>query len=218
MDKRWIIQKAEELVKQELGGDVTGHDWFHCDRVRKTALYIQQKENAGDRFLIELAALLHDIADDKLKANGENTLMDFLKESGLDQAAAEQLLSIISTVSYKGGNNKPPDSIEGSIVQDADRLDAIGAIGIARVFAYGGKKGQPIYDPDISVRLDMTEQEYRHGKSSSIHHFYEKLLLLKDKMNTNAAKEMAEKRHQRMDMYLQEFLEEWNGPNENADA
>jgi len=209
-----IIQTAEEFVKNQLGQDSTGHDWYHIERVRRNALLIAEKEDKGDRFIIEMAALLHDIPDEKLnesKEVGEKKLTDFLYTLELELPARDHIVDIIDSISFKGGKNSVLSSVEAKIVQDADRLDALGAIGIARTFAYGGKKGQAMYDPEIGVRENMTEEEYRKGKSSSVHHFYEKLLKLKNLMNTDTAKEMAEQRHQYMVQFLQQFYHEWNG-------
>ncbi|WNS73930.1 HD domain-containing protein [Bacillus sp. DTU_2020_1000418_1_SI_GHA_SEK_038] len=209
-----VIQKTEHFVRDLLGDDCTGHDWFHIERVRRNALYICEKENIGDRFIIEMAALLHDVPDEKLnssKEEGERKLFEFLRSLEFEQNMRDQMIEIIGSISFKGGKKTELTSVEAKIVQDADRLDAIGAIGIARTFAFGGKKGQLIYSPDIQVREAMTEEEYRKGKSTSIHHFYEKLLKLKDLMNTETAKEIAEKRHQLMEIYLEEFFNEWNG-------
>jgi uncharacterized protein len=209
-----LIAKTEEFVKQEMSTDSTGHDWFHIDRVRKTALEIWEKEKVGDPFIIEVAALLHDISDEKLnstKEEGEEKLTSFLEQLTLEQSKKHQIKEIIETISFKGGNNQSTLTQEAAIVQDADRLDAIGAIGIARAFAYGGKKGQPIYDPSVSVRTSMTLEEYRKGNSSSINHFYEKLLILKEKMNTTTGREIAERRHAFMENFLNEFYNDWNG-------
>jgi len=197
-----------------MGEDATGHDWFHVDRVRRNALYISEKEQTGNSFVIEMAALLHDISDEKLNSSkeaGEKKISAFLQSIPLTTVEQNQISGIIQTISYKGGNGADLTSVEAEIVQDADRLDAIGAIGIARAFAYGGKKGQPIYDPVITVREEMTLEEYRKGKSSSIHHFYEKLLKLKDLLNTETAKKMADSRHRMMEAFLNQFYQEWNG-------
>ncbi|MDF2035486.1 HD domain-containing protein [Cytobacillus oceanisediminis] len=209
-----IIHITEKFVRDTFGEDTTGHDWHHIERVRKNALYIAKKEQAGDSFFIEMAALLHDIPDAKLntsKESGERKLSDFLQEIEIAEEASSSIKTIIDSVSFKGGNNQKVLSVEAKIVQDADRLDAIGAVGIARAFAYGGKKGQPIYDLCLEIRKEMTEDEYRNGKSSSINHFYEKLLKLRDLLNTDTAREMAEERHQMMEQYLHQFFKEWNG-------
>ncbi|MFD0827876.1 HD domain-containing protein [Neobacillus sp. M.A.Huq-85] len=212
--KKQIIEQAEMFVQSELGEDATGHDWFHVDRVRRNALYINEQEKSGDPFIIEMAALLHDIPDEKLNETtetGEAKLDGFLRTIELSKDEIQQIKKIIASISFKGGRKVKLDSIEAKIVQDADRLDAIGAIGIARVFAYGGKKGQQIYDPSYQIREEMTIEEYRKGKSTSIHHFYEKLLKLKDLLNTETAKKMAAGRHQMMEIFLEQFYQEWNG-------
>ena len=208
------IEAAEAYVKNELGKDSSGHDWHHIDRVRKNARLIWSKEQKGDWFIIEMAALLHDIPDEKLNETEEAgwaKLDSFLSELELESNIANKIKDCIETVSFKGGREIELNSLEAEIVQDADRLDALGAIGIARTFAYGGKKGHPIFDPGISVREVMTLEEYRTGNSSSINHFYEKLLKLKDKMNTEQAKKLAEERHAFMESFLAQFYSEWNG-------
>lgn len=220
--KSTLIQTTEKFVQKQLGTDATGHDWFHVDRVRKNALYICNKEKKGDPFIIELAALLHDIPDEKLNETiekGQEKLALFLQTLQISNEQRNKIKEIINTISYKGGNGPVLSSIEAKIVQDADRLDAIGAIGVARAFAYGGRKGQPIYDPGMDVREEMTLEEYRNGKSSSIHHFYEKLLKLAGLMNTETAKKSARSRQQFMELFLEEFYKEWNGQNyENANG
>ena len=212
--KNQIIEKTEAFVRNELGEDVTGHDWYHVDRVRKNALHICKEEKQGDPFIIEMAALLHDIPDEKLNESiekGRAKLDSFLQSITLSSEEQSHILQIIYSISYKGGSKTDLESVEAKIVQDADRLDAIGAIGIARAFAYGGKKEQQIYDPNIQVREKMSLEEYRKGKSTSIHHFYEKLLKLKDLLNTDAAKSMAESRHHIMGLFLEQFFQEWEG-------
>ncbi|MEH7109435.1 HD domain-containing protein [Bacillus sp. JJ1764] len=212
--KDHIIKQTEEFVRHELSEDSTGHDWYHVDRVRRNALHICKEEQAGDLFIVEMAALLHDIPDEKINESiekGEQKLENFLQSISLTAGEKSQIKQIISTISFKGGNFAKLESIEAEIVQDADRLDAIGAIGIARAFAYGGKKGQPIYNPEIKVREGMTLEEYRKGKSTSIHHFYEKLLKLKDLLNTDSAKKMARSKQQMMQLFLDQFFQEWNG-------
>ena len=209
-----IIEQTVAYVRNELGEDATGHDWFHVDRVRRAALHISHQEQAGDPFIIEMAALLHDIPDEKLNKTaeaGKKKLDLFFQSIELPEDEQNDIVQIIESISYKGGRKTELKSFEAKIVQDADRLDAIGAIGIARAFAYGGKKGQPIYDPTVNVREEMSLEEYRKGKSTSIHHFYEKLLKLKDLLNTDTAKEIAEKRHQVMELFLEQFYLEWDG-------
>lgn len=209
-----LIKITEEFVKKELGSDSSGHDWHHIDRVRKNAQLIWDKEKQGDWFIIQMAALLHDIPDDKLnesEAAGWAKLDSFLQSIELDGDTASRIKGCIETVSFKGGRVLELASIEAEIVQDADRLDALGAIGIARTFAFGGKKGHPIYEPGLGVRGEMTLEEYRNGSSSSVNHFYEKLLKLKDKMNTPHAKQLAEERHSFMEAFLEQFYSEWNG-------
>jgi uncharacterized protein len=209
-----IIERTEAFVHKELGDDATGHDWFHVDRVRRNALHICKEEKAGEAFIIEMAALLHDISDEKLNESiekGEKKLATFLETIPLTDHDRNHIKQIIATISYKGGQITDLSTIEAKIVQDADRLDAIGAIGIARAFAYGGKKGQSIYDPTIKIRDEMSLEEYRKGKSTSIHHFYEKLLKLKDLLNTESAREMAESRQKMMETFLEQFYQEWDG-------
>ena len=202
------------FVRNELGEDATGHDWYHVDRVRRNALHICKHEKTGDPFIIEMAALLHDIPDEKLNKTieqGRAKLDSFLNRVMITDEAKGHIEEIINSISYKGGQKTELKTMEAKIVQDADRLDAIGAIGIARAFAYGGKKGQSIYDPAVQVREEMTLEEYRKGKSTSIHHFYEKLLKLKDLLNTDTARKMAEKRQQMMLNFLEQFYQEWDG-------
>ena len=206
------IRDAEQFVKENLGQDSTGHDWYHSDRVRKIAVHIAKKEQLGDSFIIELAALLHDIPDDKLHDNEETglALLDsWFRRNNLADCQVKEIKQIIDSISYSKGQTDLP-SIEAKIVQDADRIDALGAIGIARTFAYGGKKGQLLYDPAISVRDSMNKEEYRNGTSTSIHHFHEKLLKLSDMLHTDTAKVIAKERHQYMEEFLQQFNKEWD--------
>ncbi|WP_194287426.1 HD domain-containing protein [Gracilibacillus oryzae] len=210
MDKDKVLQETEKMVKTALIDEKSGHDWLHIKRVKGTAIEIAQKEGA-DVFVVTLAALLHDLADEKIVESEEKALSeirDFLLELGVDGEDIEHILTIITTMSFKGGNNRPVESLEAQVVQDADRLDAIGAIGIARCFTYSGKVGQPIYNPDLGVRDQMTIEEYRNNKSSAINHFYEKLLKLKDLMNTETAKELAASRHDFMEKFLEQFYQE----------
>jgi uncharacterized protein len=213
MDKQRVIAEAKLFAKEQLEGDASGHDWWHIDRVTRTALLIGGEEGA-DLFICELAALLHDVADEKLNPSLEAGLAkvsDWLVTQEVEQAAIKQVMDIIGTISYKGGHNPPVSSKEGQVVQDADRLDALGAIGIARTFAYSGWKGQLIHDPGQSARTKLTAEAYRKGKSTAIHHFDEKLLKLKDLMNTVSGKRIAEERHHVMERFLEQFHREWDG-------
>ncbi|WP_108671200.1 HD domain-containing protein [Peribacillus acanthi] len=208
-----LIKEAELFVKTKLGKDASGHDYHHCDRVRKLSIKIAIKEGIADTSVIELAALLHDVPDEKLNdgtEQGWKLLDEWFTGQEVPIQISNQIKTIIQEVSYKGGHNSPPTSLEAEIVQDADRLEAIGAIGIARAFAYGGKKGRPLFDPSISVREEMTLEEYRNAKSSTIHHFYEKLLKLSALFNTKTGKEMAQKRHDYMESFLEQFYKEWD--------
>ncbi|MDV2885597.1 HD domain-containing protein [Alkalihalophilus pseudofirmus] len=206
-----IIEKTEKWVKAQLINEESGHDWYHILRVTRTAQQIAKEEHANDE-IVTLAALVHDLADDKVVQNEKEALKkidEWFKENGLDDEAIDQIISIITTISFKGGNGQPVTTLEGKIVQDADRLDALGAIGIARTFVYSGHKGQPMYDPELPVRNEMSLEEYRHGKSSAVHHFYEKLLQLKDQMNTTTGMKLAARRHAFMETYLEQFYSEW---------
>ncbi len=212
MKKEKILALTKEYVYNELANDRTGHDWWHIARVTKMAKNMAIEEKA-DTFICEMSALLHDLADEKLNVSEEAGLMkvsNWLVSVELDEKTKLEIIEIISTISFKGGGQPKMKSLEGKIVQDADRLDAIGAIGIARTFAYAGAKGDLIYDPAILPRDSMTKKEYRTGKSTAINHFYEKLLKLKNSMNTPIAKKMAEERHQRLENYLDAFFEEWD--------
>lgn len=212
MDKLEIIQKTERYICSEFGSEGTGHDWFHIDRVRKMALRIGREEN-GDLFVIEMAALLHDLDDWKLngaESSRKSKVGEWLESLGLENEISSHILKITADVSYKGaGTETPVKSVEAAVVQDADRLDAIGAIGIARTFAYGGNKNRLIYDPSVSPVFHADFQEYQKSQAPTINHFYEKLLLLKDRMNTESARIIAEQRHQFMNKYLTQFFEEW---------
>ncbi|KXT83334.1 HD domain protein [Streptococcus sp. DD11] len=210
--RKRILQAARDFVRQELKDDSSGHDWWHIVRVANNAVAIAEKEGA-DLFICELAALLHDIADGKLNESEEAGLQkveQWLILHEVSEIDRNHIVDIISKLSFKGGQTREDmPSLEGKIVQDADRLDAIGAIGIARAMVYSGHTGRPIHDPDLQPREMMTLEEYRNGKSSAIMHFYEKLLKLKDTMHTSAAKELAEGRHQFLEVYLNEFYDEW---------
>ena len=216
MNKEKIINDTIHFVKETLRNAESGHDWFHIERVYKNAKLIAQKETAN-LFIVELAALLHDIADSKFHDGNENigadTARTFLETQNIDAKIKEHIVTIIANMSFSKNIDKKAkfNSIELQIVQDADRLDAIGAIGIARTFNYGGYKNRTIYNPEIKPNLQMTKKEYKNSTAPTINHFQEKLLLLKDKMNTNTGKAIALERHQFMLSFLDQFYGEWNG-------
>jgi uncharacterized protein len=215
LDKENILKRASLKIKTLLGDDSAGHDWWHIYRVVQLAKKINQKETA-DEFIVELAAWLHDIADHKFNDGdhlaGAREARKWMLEQGLTEDVISHVETIIKELSFKGALiDTPMSSIEGMIVQDADRLDAIGAIGIARTFAYGGSKNRLMYDPAIPPELHNDFEKYKKSTAPTINHFYEKLLLLKDRMNTKTAKEMANKRHHYMEGFLTEFYAEWNG-------
>ena len=215
IQKQNIIQDTVEYVKTCLEGNESGHDWWHIQRVWNTAKTITQTEQA-DLFVVELGALLHDIADSKFH-NGDETIgpkkaREFLQRKSVPESIIHQVVAIIENISFKGGNfSTTYTSNELNVVQDADRLDALGAIGIARTFNYGGYKNNEIHNPNRKPNLHKTKEEYKKGGDSSINHFYEKLLLLKDRMNTETGKKMAEQRHAFMEQYLNQFYKEWDG-------
>lgn len=214
MNKQEIIQKTELYVKEKLSGEGTGHDWLHTDRVRRNALIIGKKERV-DLFVVELGALLHDVADYKFHGGdetiGPKVAREWLTGLRADAEVINHVTDIVTHISYKGaGVANKISTPEGKVVQDADRLDAIGAIGIARCFAYNGHMDNEIYNPDIQPVMHQTAEEYKRFKGTAINHFYEKLLLLKDRMNTLTAKAMAESRHAYMQDFLEEFLAEWD--------
>ena len=209
-----MVNNALEYIKEIFLGDSSGHDYYHTVRVYKIATEIAKQEYA-DVNIVQLAALLHDVDDKKLSPETHATkknAVDFMTVNGVDADIINMVCKIIDEVSFAGTDSVVPSTIEGKCVQDADRLDAIGAIGIARTFAYGGSRGRKIYDPDIKPRIGMSKEEYeKNMNSTSINHFYEKLLLLKDMMNTTAGKKMAEHRQAVMQEFLNEFLAEWKG-------
>ena len=212
MDNSAIITQTAAYVKQTLENAEGGHDWWHIHRVWNNAKRIAQTEEA-DLLVVELAALLHDIADSKFHNGDEEigpaTAGNFLRSINADEIVIEHVQQIIRHISFKSGFDKSSfHSIELDIVQDADRLDALGAIGIARAFNYGGFKGREIYNPDVKPNLNLTKEEYKNSTAPSINHFYEKLLLLKDKMNTPTGKKLAEQRHNFMLNYLEQFYSE----------
>ncbi|MDT3761834.1 HD domain-containing protein [Priestia filamentosa] len=220
MNEQERVKTVEKFVCSVLKDDRTGHDLEHVFRVRRLSLYLAVREG-GNREIIELSALLHDCADPKLVSSEEEAykrIDELLRACEVPTNDVNHIIHIIKTVSFKGGNEESPTTIEGKIVQDADRLDAIGAIGIARAFTYGGAKGHVLFKEDEMPRTAMTEDEYRHNPSSVIGHFYEKLLLLKGKMNTKKAVELATDRHRFMRTFLEKFKEEWNGTNEDANS
>ena len=214
MNQQEIIQKTADYVKQEFLADSSGHDWWHIYRVWRNAITICAHEKA-DSFIAQLAALLHDLDDWKFNAAGEETPLRakaWLESFSLDPAITEAVCHIIERISFKGASvANPMDSLEGFIVQDADRLDAIGAIGIVRAFAYGGHKNRPLYDPETPPQMHDTFEQYKNSHSSTINHFYEKLLLLKDVMNTPTARRIAQQRHEYMEQFLSQFMNEWEG-------
>lgn len=221
-----IVEKTKEFVKEKLKHAESGHDFYHIQRVWKNSIKIakaeqllNQENSSSEKYInmlvVELAALLHDIADHKFH-NGDDKIgpqvaKDFLSSINLEDDIIEAVCEIIATISFKGSTEKNQmKTIEGKIVQDSDRLDALGAIGIARAFTYGGFKNRILYDPEEKPNMNMDWQQYKNNKGTTINHFYEKLLLITDRMNTKAGKEMAEKRHNFMVEYLNNFLEEWN--------
>ncbi len=214
-----IIEKTIEFVKQRLSGDASGHDWWHIHRVWSNAKTIASHYPQADILVIELAALLHDIADWKDHNGnfdiGPKVATEWLQQfEGISHEQINEIAFIIKHVSFKGANAETVElSLEGQIVQDADRLDAIGAIGIARTFAFGGSRGSLMYDPNIQPKTAMNEKAYVHKNkgNTTINHFYEKLLLLKDRLNTETGKQMANHRHQYMEDFLKQFYAEWNG-------
>jgi len=215
MDKKMIVEKTVDFVKQTLSEAEGGHDWWHVYRVWQTAKQIAASEKA-DMFIIELGALLHDIADSKFhhgdESVGPEKAKQFLQDLGVDGAVIMHVENIIKNISFKSGKEKQYfKSLELDIVQDADRLDAMGAIGIARAFNYGGFKNRKLYDPAIKPNLNKSREEYKKGGDPTLNHFYEKLFLLKDLMNTKKGKLLAIQRHRFMEQYVEQFYKEWEG-------
>ncbi len=210
IQEKRAIRDTEEFVRNYFERESSGHDWWHIYRVRNLALKIAKREG-GDLFLIEMAALLHDLDDWKLnKGSEESKIKKWLTSIGFSEEKTTEVVNIVEQVSFKGaGVETRATSIEAQIVQDADRLDAIGAIGIARTFAYGGNRGRLIYHPDSKPEMHSSFEDYKKTTAPTINHFYEKLLLLKGRMNTETAKKMAEKRHNFMEVFLKQFFEEW---------
>ncbi len=218
MKKSEIIQNTILFVKKTLENAEGGHDWFHIERVYKNALLLAKNENVNE-LIVSLGALLHDIADSKFN-NGDETIgpkiaEEFLHTQNVDSSIIAHVVAIINNISFKSSLSKSKKerftSIELDVVQDADRLDAIGAIGIARAFNYGGFKNRQLYNPNIKPNLTMSKEEYKNSNAPSINHFYEKLLLLKDKMNTKTGQQIAAERHKYMEQFLEQFFAEWNG-------
>lgn len=208
-----IIESAKAFVKNIFEHDFSGHDYFHTLRVFKMATYIATEERA-DVETVQLVALLHDVDDIKLSPSTyerKENARRFLRENNVDNLKIEKICRMIDEISYKGKDSVIPASTEGKCAQDADRLDAIGAIGIARAFAFGGSHHRAMHDPDILPKMNMTEEEYRRSKSTTVNHFYEKLFNLSEMMNTDTAKRIAEKRERYMKEYIDEFMAEWEG-------
>lgn len=210
-----IIENTINFVKSQLANAESGHNWFHMERVYNNALLIAKEETCNIE-VVQLSALLHDIADSKFhdgdETVGPKVARAFLESENVSEETINHVVLIIENISFKGGNfEKKFTSKELEIVQDADRLDAIGAIGIARTFNYGGFKNREIYDPEIAPNLNMNKEEYKNSTAPTINHFYEKLLLLKDKMNTETGKKIAQQRHDFMESFLEQFNKEWKG-------
>ena len=210
-----LIDKTIAFVKEKLDNAEGGHDWFHIERVYKNSILIAKEEDC-DIMVVKLGALLHDIADSKFhdgdETIGPKTARTFLESENVFEETINHVINIIENISFKGGNFENKfSSKELEIVQDADRLDAIGAIGIARTFNYGGFKNRALYNPSIAPNLNMSKEEYKNSDAPTLNHFYEKLLLLKDKMNTATGKKIALERHQYMENFLSQFYAEWQG-------
>lgn len=210
-----LVHNTIIFVKKQLQNAEGGHDWFHIQRVYNNALAIAEHE-ACNLLVVQLGALLHDIADSKFhdgdETVGPTVARNFLEQENVDEATVAHVIKIIENISFKGGNFEQAfNSVELQIVQDSDRLDALGAIGIARTFNYGGFKNRALYNPDIAPKAKMTKEEYKNNDSPTLNHFYEKLLLLKDRMNTETGKTLAKGRHDYMVNFLSQFYAEWEG-------
>lgn len=215
MNKNEILKITEDYIKENFIKESTGHDWWHIKRVHDLAIKINEKEHQNE-FIIKMIALLHDVFDEKFsKGNVVENLIELMRKlniyNEIDKDDLENILNSINNLGYKGGFNTAEISEEGKIVQDADRIDSIGAIGIARCFAFGGKKGNTIYSPDMGIIEIHNYEEYRNKERHSINHFYEKLLKIKDTINTETAKEIAIERTKYMENFLDEFYKEWEG-------
>lgn len=216
MKKAEIVEGTAAFVRKRFESDSSGHDWWHMYRVWQLAKAIATKEKSADMFVVELGALLHDVADWKLHAGDEEAgvkeAREWLEGLSVESAVIDQVEDIMRTVSFQGANVPPAmKTIEGKIIHDADKLDAIGAVGIARAFAYGGAHNRSMHDPDVTPEIHDDFETYKKNKSPTINHFYEKLLLLEDRMYTKTAKEMAARRHRYMEQFLEEFHREWEG-------
>ncbi len=214
--EKYVLQKTESMVRDRLKGESSGHDWWHIHRVRNNAARIAAEEDGADAYIIELASLLHDISDWKFNGGDDDASSRIAEEwlGGLEvpEQIIREVCATISGVSFKGsGVNTVPSTLEGMIVQDADRLDAMGAIGIARAFAYGGKAGREIFDPSEEPHMHLTFDDYKRNRGHTINHFYEKLLLLRDRMNTEAGRRIAAGRHDFMLAFIVRFKGEWEG-------
>tara|TARA_R110000868_G_scaffold82956_7_gene234074 strand:+ start:57054 stop:57710 length:657 start_codon:yes stop_codon:yes gene_type:complete len=217
MTNTTIVEETITFVKETLRGAEGGHDWFHIQRVFRNSLLIAKDEKQIDILVVSLGALLHDIADAKFhdgdETVGPKVAKQFLTSLQIEEKVIDHVIKIIENISFKSSFEKEQkkfNSLELQVIQDADRLDAIGAIGIARTFNYGGFKNRELYNPTIAPNLKMTKEEYKKSSAPTINHFYEKLLLLKDKMNTKTGKKLAQERHQFMLAYLEQFYKEWN--------
>ena len=206
-----VFASAKDYIRTLFEGDGSGHDFYHSMRVHDAAVSIAESEG-GDLDVIRLSALLHDVDDRKLfDSKDYDNARSFMTGNGIPDEMQERVVHVISQISFKGKDSVVPDTLEGRIVQDADRLDAIGAIGIGRAFAYGGSRGRPMHVPGESFLEDMDADTYYNHENTTINHFYEKLLLLKDLMNTPTARELADGRHRFMESFLEEFYAEWDG-------
>lgn len=218
--RRVVLEETEAFVRERMEGEGSGHDWWHVHRVRQTALRLAEAEGA-DPYVVELAALLHDVADWKFhdgdETAGPRAAREWLEGRGVDGETVRHVAEIIAELSFKGaGVPTPMSTREGEVVQDADRLDAIGAIGVARAFAYGGSRGRLLHDPAALPEAHASFEAYRAGRGPTVNHFHEKLLLLRDRMNTPAARRVAEERHRYMEGFLERFFREWEGADVGA--
>lgn len=215
MERAAVMARTEAQVRAALAGEGTGHDWWHADRVRHLALRLGEEEGA-DPFVVGLAALLHDLADWKFRGGDEGAApreaAAWLEGNGVAPEVVAHVAEIVGTLSFKGAAVATPmRTLEGRVVQDADRLDALGAIGVARAFAYGGSRGQPLHDPEIAPARHGSAAAYMAGGGTTLNHFDEKLLLLRDRLNTDAARRLADGRHRFMEEFVTRFLAEWDG-------